>query len=190
MARGAGARGSGFKLAALESFSGGLNLRSDQFNLAPNESPDLLNVAVDPRGGIRMRDGVDRRNATPLSADVKGMWGFHTGSGTNAVMVNYGTKVAHSVSSNFTDVAGITARTAGSRVYGMTMNDVAYGVSYDKPSFRWNGSAAADLGTTFDGTTGNFPQAQYVEFWNNFAWAANTYEGSTAHKSRVRWSNA
>ena len=47
-----------------------------------------------------MRDGVDRRNATPLSADVKGMWGFHTGSGTNAVMVNYGTKVAHSVSSN------------------------------------------------------------------------------------------
>ena len=190
MARGAGARGSGFRLTALESFSGGLNLRSDQFNLAPNESPDLLNVVVDPRGGVRMRDGVDRRNTTALSADVKGMWGFHTGGGTNAVMVNYGTKVAQSTSANFTDLTGITARTDGSRVYGMTMNDVAYGVSYDKPSFRWNGSAAADLGTTFDGTTGNFPQAQYVAFWNNFAWAAHTYEGSTAHKSRVRWSNA
>ena len=190
MVRGAGARGSGFRLAALESFSGGLNLRSDQFNLAPNESPDLLNVVVDPRGGIRMRDGVDRRNPTALSADVKGMWGFHTDSGTNAVMVNYGTVVAQSTSTNFTDLTGITARTAGSRVYGMTMNNVAYGVSYDQPSFKWNGSAAADLGTTFDGTTGNFPQAQYVTFWNNFAWAANTYEGSTAHKSRVRWSNA
>lgn len=66
----------GFSLEVLESFSGGLNLRSDQFNLADNESPDMLNVTVDPRGGIRMRDGVDRRNTTALSADVKGMWGF------------------------------------------------------------------------------------------------------------------
>jgi hypothetical protein len=49
-----------WKLEALEAFTGGLNLRSDQFNLAENESPDLLNVLVDPRGGIRQRDGVDR----------------------------------------------------------------------------------------------------------------------------------
>ena len=111
MARGAGARGSGFKLTALESFSGGLNFRSDQFNLAPNESPDLLNVVVDPRGGVRMRDGVDRRNTTALSADVQGMWGFHTDSGTNAVMVNYSTKVAHSTSTNFTlNVAPLEGR--------------------------------------------------------------------------------
>lgn len=190
MARGAGARGSGFKLTALESFSGGLNFRSDQFNLAPNESPDLLNVVVDPRGGVRMRDGVDRRNTTALSADVKGMWGFHTDSGTNAVMVNYGTKVAQSASTNFTDLTGITARTDGSRVYGMTMNNVAYAASYDKPSFKWDGTTAADLGTTLDGSAGNFPQAQYVAFWNNFAWAASTYESATARKTRVRWSNA
>jgi len=192
MARGAGARTSSYKLTALESFSGGLNFRSDQFNLAPNESPDLLNVVVDPRGGVRMRDGVYRRNSTALSADVKGIWGYHDDAGNNALMVNYGTKVAASASGNFTDLTGITARTAGSRVYGMTMNNNAYGVSYDKPSFKWDGatSSAVDLGTTFDGTTGNFPQAQYVAFWNNFAWAANTYESATAHKTRVRWSNA
>ena len=53
-----------FSLETLDSFSGGLNLRSDQFNLSGDESPDLLNVTVDPRGGIKMRDGVDRRNAT------------------------------------------------------------------------------------------------------------------------------
>ena len=46
-----------YYLQALESFSGGLNLRSDQFNLAQNESPDLLNVDVDPRGGVRLRKG-------------------------------------------------------------------------------------------------------------------------------------
>mgnify|MGYP003329675972 FL=1 len=165
----------GFSLEVLESFSGGLNLRSDLFNLADTESPDMLNVTVDPRGGIRMRDGVDRRNTTALSANVKGMWGFHTDSGTNQLMVNYGTAVAHSAAGNFTDLTGITARTDGSRVYGMTMNNVAYGVSYDKPSFRWNGAAAADLGTTF-GASGNMPQAQYITFWNNFAWVAKTEE--------------
>ena len=78
-----------FKLLAIESFSGGLNYRTDQFDLASNESPDLLNVDVDPRGGVTMREGVDRRNPTALSADVKGMWGFHTDGGTNQLLVNY-----------------------------------------------------------------------------------------------------
>ena len=179
-----------FKLEVLEAFTGGLNFRSDQFNLAENESPDLLNVLVDPRGGIRMRDGVDRRNTTALSADIKGIWGFHTDAGANQVMVNYDTKVAHSASGNFTDITGITARTAGSRVYGMTMNNVAYGVSGDKVSFKWDGSSAADLGLTLDGSAGNFPQATHVAFWNNFAWTANTVESATNYKYRVRWSNA
>ena len=179
-----------FKLETLESFTGGLNFRTDQFNLEENESPDLLNVLVDPRGGIRMRDGVDRRNTTALSADVQGIWALHTDSGTNQLMVNYSTKVAYSATSNFTDVTGITSRTDGSRVYGMTMNNVAYGVSYDQVSFKWDGSSAADLGVTLDGSAGNFPQAQYVAFWNNFAWAAYTYESGAGYKYRVRWSNA
>jgi len=179
-----------FKLEVLEAFTGGLNLRSDQFNLADNESPDLLNVVVDPRGGIRQRDGVDRLNTTALGADVKGIWSLHTDSGTNHILVNYGTAVAYSTGSNFTDLSGITARTAGSRVYGMTMNNVAYGVSGDKVSFKWDGSSAADLGTTLDGSAGNFPQCQYVAFWNNFAWAANTVESATNYKYRVRWSNS
>ena len=84
-----------FQLQMLESFSGGLNFRADQFDLAVNESPDLLNVTVDPRGGVQLRNGVMRRNSTALSADVKGIWGFHTDGGTNRLMVNYGTKVAH-----------------------------------------------------------------------------------------------
>ena len=179
-----------FKLEVLEAFTGGLNLRSDQFNLAENESPDLLNVLVDPRGGIRMRDGVDRLNTTALSADIEGIWGFHSDTGTSQVMVNYDTKVAYATTGNFTDITGITARTAGTRVYGMTMNNVAYGVSGDKVAFKWDGSSGADLGLTLDGSAGNFPQAQYVAFWNNFAWAASTVESATSYKYRVRWSNS
>lgn len=179
-----------YKLANLESFSGGLNLRSDQFDLASNESPDLLNVTVDPRGGVAMRSGVMRRNPTALGADIKGIFGFHTDSGTNQVIVNQGTQVLHSAANDFTNMSNITARTAGSRVYGATFNNVAYGVSYDKPSFRWDGTTDADLGSATDGSDLNMPQAQYIAVWNNFVFVANTYEGSTAHKNRVRWSNA
>ena len=90
-----------FKLQMLESFSGGLNLRADQFDLKTDESPDMLNVNVDPRGGVALRGGIIRRNATALANDVKGIWGFYTDGGTQQVMVNHGQKVAYSASGNF-----------------------------------------------------------------------------------------
>ena len=46
----------------LMDFTGGLNLRKNQFQLAENESPDLLNVDIDPRGGFYTRKGWQRWN--------------------------------------------------------------------------------------------------------------------------------
>jgi hypothetical protein len=177
-----------FRLQMLESFSGGLNLRADQFDLEEDESPDMLNVTVDPRGGVALRGGVIRRNATALANDIKGIWSFYTDGGTKQVMVNHGTKVAYSASGNFTELTNITNRTDGSRVYGITFNNVAYGVSYDQVSFKWDGSTDADLGTTINGSAGQMPKAQYIAQWNNHVWVGATYEGSDS-KYRVRWSN-
>ena len=39
-------------------FTGGLNYRADAFQLADNESPDMQNVDVDPRGGFSSRDSL------------------------------------------------------------------------------------------------------------------------------------
>lgn len=36
-------------------FTGGLNYRADAFQLADNESPDMLNMDIDPRGGFSSR---------------------------------------------------------------------------------------------------------------------------------------
>lgn len=55
-------------------FTGGLNLRSDQFQLSDNESPEMLNVEIDPRGGIFSRGGMQRLNPTNIS----GTWNPHT----------------------------------------------------------------------------------------------------------------
>jgi hypothetical protein len=48
-------------------FTGGLNLRSDQFQLADNESPEMLNVEVDPRGGVFSRGGMARINTSNVA---------------------------------------------------------------------------------------------------------------------------
>ena len=181
----------GYKTEVLENFSGGLNFRTDQFNLAPNESPDLLNVDVDPRGGVKLRNGVTAINATPLGANVEGIASFFTDGGTSQIIANHGTAVVYSTGSNFTAMSGQAARTGGSRMYGVTMNNIFYGVSGDIVSFKWTGSGSgSNLGTDIDGTDGNFPIAQYVTFWNNFAWVGKTREPTTYHNSRVRWSHA
>lgn len=46
------------KMDTRKDFRGGLNLRADAFELAPNESPDMLNVDIDPRGGVEQRQGI------------------------------------------------------------------------------------------------------------------------------------
>lgn len=43
-----------------DDFTGGLNLRADQFQLGANESPGMLNVEVDPRGGVASRGGMSK----------------------------------------------------------------------------------------------------------------------------------
>ena len=126
----------GYKTEVLANFAGGLNFRTDQFNLQPNESPDLLNVDVDPRGGVKLRNGVTGINASALAAEVEGLASFFTDGGTSQIIANHGTAVARSTGSNFTAITGQTARTNGSRMYGMTMNNVFYAVSGDKVSFK------------------------------------------------------
>lgn len=186
------AKQQGYKTEVLANFQGGLNFRTDQFNLAPNESPDLLNVSVDPRGGIKLRNGVTAINGSAESHNINGLASFFTDTGTSHIIANTGassSNIKYSTGSNFATLSGPTARTTTSKMYGTTMNNVFYGVSGDLVSFKWDGSSGADLGVTLDGTAGNFPIGQYVAFWNNFAWVGKTREGGTYYNSRVRWSN-
>jgi hypothetical protein len=46
----------------LADFTGGLNLWRNQFNISPNQSPGMLNMEIDPRGGFYTRKGWVRWN--------------------------------------------------------------------------------------------------------------------------------
>ena len=181
------AHGQRYKLTMLEDFSGGLNLRSDQFYLGPNESPNMLNVDVDPRGGIKMRLGVDKRNPTVLPSRVTGLGQFTPDGGTARVICSYGTTVAESSANDFTTLSGVSV-TDGNRLYGQTTNDKFYGVSGDAASFVYDGTTASNLASNVNGSAGNYPIAKYTCHWNNHAWVAHTKEGGTAYANRVRWS--
>ncbi len=177
----------GFKLQMLQDFSGGLNLRSDQFNLAPSESPAMLNVDVDPRGGIKMRLGVNVRNGTALLQNATGLAQFTPDGGTPRVICSHGTTVAESATGDFTALSGVSV-TNNDRLYGQTTNNKFYGVSGNAASFVYDGTTASNLASNINGSAGNYPIAKYTCHWNNHAWVAHSTEGGTAYPNRVRWS--
>ena len=63
-----------YKLLQQQDFTGGLNFRADQFSLAANESPDLLNIDVDPRGGVKLRNGVEAHNSSATANTITNVW--------------------------------------------------------------------------------------------------------------------
>jgi hypothetical protein len=76
-------------------FTGGINYRADQFQLAANESPDILNLEIDPRGGIFTRAGYRFLNQEPFVVQSGAPWNpkaiFNYTSGEDGPMVIVGT---------------------------------------------------------------------------------------------------
>jgi hypothetical protein len=147
----------------------------------------MLNVDVDPRGGIKMRLGVNKRNTTALNSNATGLGQFTPDGGTARVICSYGTTVAESATEDFTTLTGVSV-TDGDRMYGQTTNSKFYGVSGTSPSFVYDGTTASNLASNVNGSAGNYPIAKYTCHWNNYAWTASSTEGGTAYKNRVRWS--
>ena len=59
-------------LLRTDDFTGGLNLRADPFQLGRTESPDLLNVDIDPRGGLTVRGGMTKLNTSAIGGISNG----------------------------------------------------------------------------------------------------------------------
>lgn len=189
-------------------FKGGLNLRADQFNIAENESPALLNVDVDPRGGVRRRDAVTKVNSTALDDDIVNLIS-HYEEGQNQVLAAVATATETKLLWN-DDVTGDfdgTVSYGGTDVQfdttqpprGVTFNGYTYIVngkfltSTGHTTYsvvRWSGADGSTALATpdIDGSDGHFPNARYTTTWAEYIWVAYTLEEGTTHKNRVRWS--
>lgn len=198
--------GEPYRYEERSTFTGGLNLRADQFNLEPDESPDLLNVDVDPRGGVSRRNGIDVINVTALSGDIQSLLTHHETDGTESVLVtplnSGGTATElwfNGGSGDFTQVTTSSGNATFDTTQvpvGLTFNDATY-VTNGKPmvsestksTVKWTGANnATTLTPDTDGSDGHFPAARYVAAWGEYAWAAHLVEGVTTYANRIRFS--
>jgi hypothetical protein len=180
------------QLLEARDFKGGLNLRADAFQLAPNESPDMLNVDIDPRGGFALRKGVAPLNSTALSVSAHSMFEFHTAAGTQQILVGNTTKTLYGTGGNFTDCG--TTWTSSTQQTAATFNDFLYIQNGIDAPRKWTGSAISTLGTTFNETLaspndGDMPIAKLIAVHSGYVWVANTTESATSYKNRIRWSH-
>lgn len=195
----------GLNIVEVSDFTGGLNFRADQFQLSSYESPDMLNVEIDPRGGVFSRGGQQRINTTAVSGTWDPQKLFAFDGATNTIMLANSTKVFRSTGGNFTTLqasAGVDVTIAsphgacfaqwGKRLYFAT------GAS-GNGGYAWETTDTYATALTASGTNPNawqatpdasrkMPTAEHLVVHANKMWAANTDEAGTKYPNRVRWS--
>ena len=194
-----------------QDFSGGLNFRSDQFQLQDNESPRMLNVEIDPRGGVFSRGGMTRINPT----NVAGTWTpqklipFYGDS--NYVMLSTDAKIYKSTGANFStlqysagnDIAiinGATNHGAAMAAWGNILY-ISAGSNSASANYYWrtgdtyatamdaSGSGANPWQSATATSANHLPRAQHLCVHASKMFAANTNEGGVRQPNRLRWSN-
>jgi hypothetical protein len=187
-------------------FTGGLNFRADQFQLSDNESPKMLNVEIDPRGGVFSRGGYERINGTA----VAGTWSpkrLHKFTGaTNRIMLTTGAKVYQSTGGNFTPLAySLGNDIAVSYAYGASFANwgtdlyIATGGagagSYSWVTTSTYATAISVLTTSHFNNNYNSPNATYFPKANllmvhaNKMFAAGVNISGVDYPNRLRWSH-
>lgn len=178
------------QLVSLRDFTGGLNLTTDTFRLADNESPALLNVDLDRRGGFQVRRGITPFSETPLTAAPDALWQYNS-YGTLYTMAQVGAVVYQGTGSTWTAV-GTNLGSTVQDVCPVTFNNNCYWARGDADVAKWTGSVASTMGTAFNGTitpsSGNVPRAKHMAVHSGYLWVAGTYESGTHYPNRVRWS--
>jgi len=189
-----------------QDFTGGLNFRADQFQLADNESPNMLNVEIDPRGGVFSRGGYERINTTAVS----GTWSpkrLHQFTGaTPRIMLTTGAKVYHSTGGNFSvlqfsagnDIAVSYTHGASFANWGTDLY-IATGMG-GAGSYSWvttnTYATAIDVLTTshwnnnYNSPGSNrFPKANLLTVHANKMFAAGVHINGTDYPNRLHWSH-
>ena len=187
-----GGRGRQIQAVQIGDFRGGLNLRREAFTLAPNESPDLLNVNVDPRGGVFSRGGVLKFGAAH-SADLTGIWKWDTPAASSKVIAVDGTNVLlQGVSWSSLGAFSGTVRAVNFKDKLYLQNGAAAPVAYDGSTLETlvDPSAGATWNSDLDNPDdGDMPIGRVITAHMGCLFVANTLEHGTRYPNRVRWSH-
>lgn len=200
-------------------FTGGLNFRADQFQLAPNESPSMLNVEIDPRGGVFSRAGYKAKHSTAVVApnstwNPKQLFNYKGISPQIILTTGYVSGVSpvqgtvyYSTGGNFTNMTvvisavqvplPVTNQSGAGLTQWATTLYISPGTATPN-CYKWNvgntnATALNASGPTWQPyaqpTGGYMPRSAMCVTHANKMFVANTYENGAAYPNRLRWSH-
>lgn len=156
----------------IEDFSGGLNLRDAASEVAQNESPDLMNITLDERGGIAKRLGLLKLNGASLLTNP-GQNLFYWRSG-DKLIVQDDDELRASTDGGATWDAAFHTFTTNARCGMCEFGALFVFIHPVDGLYTWTGGGAATLrSATVKGS--------FVEPWQNKVWAG----GDTSNRSRL-----
>ena len=186
-------------------FTGGLNLRADAFQLADNESPDMQNVDVDPRGGFSSRGGIIEYSTAAVGGASAGSFVPNSlfpwdgaykhlmiGANDNVYWTANGTVSASIATTNNPFGASFAPWAVGANSF------VYIACGHGNQAYKWSGTTATALTASGTGawqdsyaspTGTHMPKANLAATHIDRMWVADTYEDSTAYPNRIRWSH-
>jgi hypothetical protein len=189
----------------LVDFTGGVNLRPETFQLLENELPVLLNLEVDPRGGLNTRKGW--KAITPSPCTTVANWDPHNAythrfaDGTQWTYVASKNNVYGLHNNVFTASLAIDCTAEPHMADFASWGDIVY-VARGWNSFSsvsYNGSVPTGLTAsaaanwqndyTAPGPANTFPKAELVAQHQGYMFVANTGEDGAHYANRLRWSH-
>ena len=194
------------QISEVSDFTGGLNFRADQFQLASYESPDMLNVEIDPRGGVFSRGGQHRLNTTAVAGTWSPQKLYSFTGATSTVMLANSTKVFRSTGGNFTtlqysagnDIVSASPHGVCMAQWGDSMY-LSTGIA-GNGGYVWkttntyataltaSGTAPHAWQTTPDASQRKMPTAEHLIVHANKMWAAHVDIAGTDYPNRIHWS--
>lgn len=193
-------------------FTGGLHLRSNEFQLRPNQSPEMLNIDVSPRGGLSTRRGMTRWNDSDPTGDPAAEWTPRNafvqpfGDGSFQVYVACGPDATIWTADStgaFTNLSVNTYDLAHAADFAIWGDDCYIVTGALEQSWKRVGTGAASTITAPDSADfnddytnpigGYLPQADCIATHKGYLFVGSIEEddggGVEYHSNRLRWSH-
>jgi hypothetical protein len=185
-------------------FTGGLNLRRNQFQLDANESPEMRNIAIDPLGGIYTRRGWDRYSKDIVEPETT--WDprrahlAQLSDGTDIIYIAANNKIfASNPDTTFSDIgliaeanphmADFTSHGDDTYIACGRERQMAKRSGTNPPALLTLGGAGSWNDDYLNPTSNVAPAAECIEGHSGYLFAANLIEDGVTLPNRIRWSH-
>ncbi len=175
----------------------GLDDTSSAPMVKDERASDIQNITLDitgqasKRNGYKMEVMLDTNATTDNFEAVTSVYELYKSDTTRTKLATCGDKLfSWSTGSKTNLTNGITITEGKDYQWSwITSLDYAIGTNGLDPPIQTKGTYATTSAVSFTGLSSPITKARCVIWWKNYLIFGNTYEGTTTHSTRIRWSN-